>query len=146
MRCLQGLKQSYFCGMLPHPVILFDGVCNLCNRAVQFVIRRDKKKLFRFASLQSEAAAKLGKQLPIPENQDSFILIQNGKIYTGSTAALRVLRLLGGWHSLLYAFMIVPRFIRDGVYRQIARNRYEWFGRQESCWVPTPELRELFLN
>jgi len=129
------------------PIILFDGVCNLCNSAVQFVIRHDRKKLFRFASLQSEAGALLLQRYHLPENNfNSFVLVQDGKAYTSSGAALRTARQLGGVLSLLYGFIIVPPFIRNAVYRLIANNRYRWFGKRESCMVPTPELRSRFLN
>ena len=129
------------------PVIFFDGLCNLCNGAVQFTIKRDKHHIFRFASLQSEYAAEHIKSFNIaPENLESFILLEDGKIYLRSTAALRVARKLSGLWPLLYGFIIVPRFIRDGVYRYIAKNRYKWFGKQESCWVPTPALKSRFLG
>jgi predicted DCC family thiol-disulfide oxidoreductase YuxK len=127
-------------------IILFDGVCNLCNSSVQFVIRHDKGAKFKFASLQSEFGQKIlrEEQLPVDDLR-SFILIENGKVYTRSTAALRVAKKLGGAWPLLYGFIIVPRFIRDAVYDLIARNRYKWFGKQEACWVPTPELKNRFL-
>lgn len=129
------------------PVIFFDGICNLCSAAVQFTIERDSKNMFRFASLQSEYAKE--NLMPfniVPENLDSFILLENGKVYVRSTAALRVARKLNGLWPLLYAFIIVPRFIRDAVYNFIAKNRYKWYGKQESCWIPTPELKEKFLG
>jgi len=130
-----------------HPIIFFDGICNLCNGAVQFTIKRDHKNIFRFASLQSEyATEKIAPFNIAPENLDSFILLENGKVYQRSTAALRVAKKLNGLWPLLYGFIIVPRFIRDAVYNYIAKNRYKWFGKQESCWVPTPELKEKFLD
>src|SRR5690606_5796588 len=128
-------------------VIFFDGVCNLCNRSVQFVIKRDRAKKFRFASLQGKSAAFVLKELNIsPADSDSFILLENDKVYTRSTAALRVLRELGGLWKLFYVFIIVPPFIRDGVYNFIARKRYKWFGKREECMIPTPELKERFLD
>lgn len=129
------------------PLILFDGVCNLCNGSVQFVIRHDKNGLFRFASLQSESGQQLLQkhQLPIA-NFSSFVLIDNGKVYTRSTAALKVARKLSGPIKMLYGFIIVPTFIRDAIYNFIARNRYKWFGKKESCMIPTPELKNRFLN
>lgn len=128
------------------PVILFDGVCNLCNGAVQFVIKRDTKNMFRFASLQSEAGQKLLQENGLPtHNFNSFVLLYNNKVYLKSSAALQAAKLLNGPIKLLYGFMIIPRFIRDGVYRLIANNRYRWFGKQESCWVPTPDLKSKFL-
>ena len=128
------------------PVIFFDGFCNLCNGAVQFTIERDRKNIFRFASLQSDYADE--KLIPFhidPKQFNSFVLLEEGKIYQQSTAALRVAKQLGGLWPLLYGFIIVPSFIRDGIYSYVAKNRYKWFGKQENCWVPTPELKEKFL-
>lgn len=130
------------------PVVLFDGVCNLCNGAVQFIVDRDPEGTFRFASLQSErAAALLGAHgLEAPEGDpDSVILIEDGRVHQSSGAALRIARHLRGPWKLFYAFVIVPRFLRDAVYRFIARNRYRWFGKSEQCRVPTPALRARFL-
>lgn len=129
------------------PVILFDGYCNLCNGAVQFTIKRDRKNIFRFASLQSDFATKALTSFDLEPNQgDSFILLEDGKVYQRSTAALRVVKKLNGLWPLLYAFIIIPRFIRNGIYNFIAKNRYRWFGKQESCWVPTSELKARFLD
>ena len=128
------------------PVILFDGLCNLCNEAVQFTIERDKQNLFRFASLQSDyATEKIAPFNIVLQNLESFILLEDDKVYLRSTAALRVAKKLSGLWPLLYGFIIVPRFIRDAVYNYIAKNRYKWFGKQESCWVPTPELKSKFI-
>ena len=133
--------------MSDHPIILFDGVCNLCNRAVQFVLKRDKLKRFRFASLQGEAGQRYLQQYNLPANDlNSFILIDGDRFYTKSSAALRMLRLLGGGWKLLYGFIIVPPFIRNGVYSLIAKNRYRWFGKRDTCWIPTPELKSRFLD
>lgn len=133
--------------MINHPVILFDGVCNLCNGSVQYVIKHDKQGLFRFASLQSDSGQELLQQYQLPQSDfTSFVLMEEGEIYTRSTAALKVARKLSGIVKLLYGFIIVPAFIRDGVYNFIAKNRYKWFGKQESCMIPTPELKERFLN
>ena len=130
-----------------HPVILFDGICNLCSGAVQFIIKRDPKKHFRFASLQSKFGEEVMKHFGLPVNQfNSFILLENGKIYTRSTAALKVAKKLKGAWSLAYGFIIIPYFIRDAVYNLIARNRYKWFGKKEECWIPTSELKSLFLE
>lgn len=129
------------------PVILFDGICNLCNRSVQFVLRHDKKKQFLFSSLQSTTGNEYLKKFNLPENDfNSFILVEGPNYTTQSTAALRVLKLLGNKWALLYAFIIVPKFIRDVVYRFIAKNRYRWFGKRESCWLPTPGLKNRFLD
>ncbi len=130
-----------------HPIILFDAVCNLCNNSVQYVIKHDPHAFFTFASLQEET----GQQLLIKyglsvDDLNSFVLIINNKALTRSTAALTVARNLGGLTKLLYGFIIVPAFIRDAVYGIIAKNRYKWFGKRDSCMVPTPELRSRFLN
>lgn len=127
--------------------MLFDGVCNLCNGSVNFIIDRDPAARFRFAALQTPAAAELlARHGRIPAaTPDSIILIEGDRLYEHSTAALRIARRLRGGWKLLYAFIIVPRPLRDLVYRWIARNRYRWFGRSEACRMPTPELRERFL-
>lgn len=128
-------------------IILFDGVCNLCNRSVQTVIRLDKKKTFQFASLQSNQGQALLKQYGLSVKElSSFVLIQNNKALTRSTAALTVARQLSGPVNFLYAFIIVPAFIRDAVYNIIAKNRYKWFGKRDACMIPTPELKARFLN
>lgn len=128
-------------------VVLFDGVCNLCNRSVQFIIKRDKKQQFLFASLQGKTGQQLLQQFDLPANDlNSFILIEGDKVYKRSTGALRMLKALGGGWQLLYAFIIVPPFIRDAVYNWIARNRYKWYGKREECMIPTPELRQRFLD
>ncbi|WP_225871317.1 thiol-disulfide oxidoreductase DCC family protein [Pedobacter cryotolerans] len=128
-------------------IIFFDGLCNLCNRAVQFTIERDKSNVFRFASLQSDYANQKLKPFNIePSEGNSFVLLEGEKVYQRSTAALRVARKLTGLWPLLYGFIVVPPFIRDGVYSYIAKNRYNWFGKQESCWVPTPGLKSKFLG
>lgn len=130
-----------------HPVILFDGVCNLCHTAVQFVIARDPNRHFRFASLQSEYGQAIAQKAGLSSTDlSSFILYENGVTYTRSTGALKTTKGLSGGWPLLYAFIIVPGFIRDAVYDLIAKNRYRWFGKQESCWVPTPALKALFLD
>lgn len=131
---------------MQHPVVLFDGVCNLCNSSVQFIIRKDKKKQFYFASLQGETGQALLKKFNLSTNHfNSFVLVENDKIYTKSTAVLKLLKLLGGWWKLLYAFIIVPPFIRNALYSFIAVNRYRWFGKRESCMLPAPELKSRFL-
>lgn len=127
--------------------MLFDGVCNICNRSVQFIIKRDKKNVFRFASLQGKTGQALLQKFNKPASQfNSFILVEDDRIYTHSTGALRMTRHLGGAWPLLYAFIIVPPFIRNAVYNLIARNRYRWFGRTESCWLPRPEWKAKFLD
>lgn len=128
------------------PIILFDGICNLCDGAVKFVIKHDPENQFLFASLQSEAGQLLLKQYKLPlENFNSFILIQDEKVYSKSTGALKVARQIKGVWSWLYIFIIIPAFIRDAVYAWIAQNRYKWFGKKEACMIPTPELKARFL-
>lgn len=130
----------------PQPLVLFDGVCNLCQGSVQFIIARDPNQLFSFASLQSETGMRIKTEFQIPPDTDSILLLENGKVYAHSTAALRIARKLSAPWSWLYAGIILPRFLRDPVYNFIARNRYKWFGKQESCWLPTPELKARFLQ
>lgn len=129
-------------------IILFDGVCNLCNGAVQFVIKRDKKDVFRYAALQSEVGQNLLEARKIDTSKiDSIILIEPGvAFYTKSDAALEIARGLGGLWRLLLVFQWVPSSIRDIIYDFVARNRYRWFGRKEQCMVPTPELQAKFLQ
>jgi predicted DCC family thiol-disulfide oxidoreductase YuxK len=133
----------------PESLVLFDGVCNFCNGAVNFIIDRDPGGRFRFAPLQSETAAALLKHngVEIPAGgADTMILIEGGRIYDRSTAALRIARGLRMPWPLVYALIVVPRPIRDAFYRYFARNRYRWFGKSESCRMPTPELRARFLS
>jgi predicted DCC family thiol-disulfide oxidoreductase YuxK len=130
-----------------HPVVLFDGVCNLCSGSVQFLIRRDPQGRFRFASLQSAVGQRYFDELRIDRQAvDSVILIEEGRWFKESDAALRIARRLPGLWKALGVFRLVPRPLRDRAYRLIARNRYRWFGRKEACWLPTPELRERFLD
>lgn len=132
--------------MSTQPIILFDGVCNFCNGAVNFTIKRDKNKIIKFAPLQSEAGRQLTTQYGLLENDmRSFLFIENGKIYNRSTAALRVCRYLKGLWPLMYGFIIVPAFIRNAVYDFIARNRYKWFGQKDECMIPTADVRGRFL-
>ncbi len=130
-----------------NPVVLFDGVCNLCSGAVQFIIKHDPKNQFRFASLQSRFGQAIMQQFGLPVNDlNSFILLENNKIYTKSTGALRVSKRLNRLWPALYALIIVPKFIRDAVYSYIAKHRYKWFGKKEACWIPTPALKARFLD
>ncbi len=132
---------------LKNPVVLFDGVCNLCSTSVQFIIKPDPKRQFRYASLQSDFGQKVLQQFGLPADElNSFILLEAGKIYTKSTGALRVTKKLNSLWPMLYGFIIVPPFIRNAVYSWVANNRYKWFGKKEACWLPTPELRKLFLD
>ena len=128
-------------------IILFDGVCNLCNSSVQFVIKRDKEAKFKFASLQSSSGQALLQKFNLPLDQfNSFIYVHGDKVFLRSTGALKILKDLGGFWKLFYGFIIVPRFIRDFVYNYIAQNRYKFFGKRDSCMVPTPDLKKRFLE
>ena len=126
-------------------IVLFDGVCNFCNGAVNFIIRHDADKKFKFTPLQSEAGQELRAKFNIGEDIDSIILIEDDKAYLHSTAGLRVAKGLGGIWALGYAFIIVPAFIRDWAYKLFAKYRYRLFGRQDACMLPTPDVRERFL-
>lgn len=127
-------------------ILLFDGVCNLCNGLVLFIIKRDPAGKFKFASLQSETGQQWLTRIGLVKNEfESFIFIQDDKYYLKSTAALKMLRQLGGVWKLLYVFILVPRPIRDFFYDLIARSRYRIFGKRDVCMIPTPELRERFL-
>lgn len=128
-------------------IILFDGVCNLCNTSINFIIDRDKTRYFRFASLQSVAAKELltGHTTNLAR-PDSVLLLENGKVYAHSTAALRIARKLAFPWSLFYPFIVLPAFLRDAVYKLVAKNRYNWFGKSETCRMPSPELKGLFLE
>ncbi|HWI93377.1 MAG TPA: thiol-disulfide oxidoreductase DCC family protein [Flavisolibacter sp.] len=132
--------------MNEHPVILFDGVCNFCNGAINFVLRQDRKKIFRFAALQSEAGQKLLQQYNLSTKDfDSFVLIDDDKVYKKSTASLRVMNKLPWYWKEVQLFRIIPTIFRDAIYDYIARNRYKMFGKKDQCMVPTPELRNRFL-
>ena len=128
-------------------IILFDGVCNLCNGAVQFVIQRDKKDVFRFAALQSEIGQKLIDERGIDTSTvDSIILIDPGvAYYTKSTAALKIAEDLKGIWSITSVFIYLPERFRNIVYDFIARNRYKWYGKKDQCMIPTPELKNKFI-
>jgi len=129
------------------PIILFDGICNFCNAIVNFIIRQDKKNIFLFAALQSESGKQLLEEHKIDwKNTDSFVIIDNGKAYQRSTAALKVCSKLPWYWKWSQVFWIVPRFIRDAIYNFIAKNRYKWFGKKEACMVPTAEVRNKFLD
>ncbi len=129
-----------------HSIILFDGVCNLCNGAVNFVIKRDPGNVFKFAPLQEKQGALLLKTHAIDiQKLDSIVLIENGNVYTKSSAALRIARKMSNLWPLFFVLLIIPNFIRDGVYDFIAKNRYKWFGKKEQCMIPTLGLKEKFL-
>ena len=132
--------------MIKEPTILFDGICNYCNAMVKFAIWNDKKARLKFAALQSPVGEELRKQYQIPPQIDSVLLIDNAKVYTYSTAALRICRYLDWPAKALYALIIVPGFIRQPLYKWIAKNRYKWFGTKETCFVPTPDIKHRFLD
>lgn len=129
-------------------IILFDGVCNLCNSWVQFVIKRDKKDLFRFAALQSEPGKHLVQERGMDGlGMDSIVLIEPGMAYyTKSDAVLEIVKGFGGAWRLCSLFTWIPRSIRDALYDLVARNRYSWYGKRDSCMLPTPELNAKFLD
>jgi predicted DCC family thiol-disulfide oxidoreductase YuxK len=140
------------------PVVLFDGVCNFCNASIQFIVDHERAPRLRFAALQSDFAATLLERVFGAEqakrlregatgdgDPDSIVLIEGDRGYTHSTAGLRIVRYLRAPYRWAFGLVLVPRFIRDAVYRLIARKRYRWFGRSETCRVPTPELRKRFL-
>ncbi|MCF4101606.1 DCC1-like thiol-disulfide oxidoreductase family protein [Gillisia sp. M10.2A] len=129
-------------------IILFDGVCNLCNNAVNYVIEHDKGDTFVFASLQSEIGKHLMQERHIdPTSIDSIVMIDPGvAYYQKSTAALEIAKDLTGGYSWLKHFLFLPEVLRDGVYDVIAKNRYKWFGKKESCMIPSPELKSKFLD
>jgi len=128
-------------------IILFDGVCNLCDASVQFIIKHDAKDIFRFVAIQSELGQEIIKYLGIDTSKtDSIILYEPGiAYYYKAEAALRIARELKSWHSILYGFMFIPDGIKNSVYDYVAKNRYKWYGKKESCMIPTPELKAKFL-
>ena len=129
-------------------IILFDGVCNLCNSSVQYVIRHDKKDIFRFTSLQSEIGQKILSHIGISRQKiDSIVLYEPGKAYYyKSGAALKIAQYLGGFFTYSTIFRIIPSGIRDFIYDYVAKNRYKWYGKQEACMIPSPELKSKFLD
>jgi predicted DCC family thiol-disulfide oxidoreductase YuxK len=128
-------------------IVFFDGVCNLCNRAVQFMLKRDRKKRFLFGSLQGKTGQEYLHKYHLPADQfHSFMLIEGNVVYTRSTAVLRMLKHLGRGWQLLYVFIYIPQPIRDGVYTLIATNRYKLFGKKDNCRIPTAEEKERFLD
>lgn len=128
-------------------VVLFDGVCNLCNSSVNFLIDRDPDAQFRMASLQSSFAKEFLPQFGIdPEKIDSIAFYVDGRLFRRSRAVLEIARRMRRGWPLMYVFIIIPGFLRDGIYNWIARNRYKWFGKQDFCRMPTPELKSRFLD
>ena len=131
----------------PTPLILYDGVCHLCVASVIFVIRRDPRKRFHFAALQSPLGQALLARYRLPQDEfQTFVLITERGHYTRSTATLKVAREIGGWWPLLYALIVVPRPLRDMVYRIVARHRYRWFGKRDACLVPSADIQDRFVD
>ncbi|MFD1171021.1 thiol-disulfide oxidoreductase DCC family protein [Oceanobacillus picturae] len=127
-------------------LILFDGVCNFCDRSVQFVMKRDPEAKFTFASLQSGAGERVKEYYKIDSSLDSMILVEDGTYYTKSTAALKICKNLKGLWKVFSVLLVIPKPIRDFFYNIVARNRYKWFGKRESCKLPSPEERSRFLE
>lgn len=125
-------------------IVLFDGECNFCNSSINFVLKHEKKPELFFASLQSETGKKILKHFDI-QNAESVVLIENNKIYLQSTAALKITNYLKGVYVLLYGFIIVPPFIRNTIYNYIAKNRYKWFGKRDTCMIPDIKLKQRFI-
>jgi predicted DCC family thiol-disulfide oxidoreductase YuxK len=129
------------------PIILFDGVCQFCNRSVNFLLDHDTKGVLRFAALQSNTGQQLLKRFGLPTTRlGTLVLVEGDHYWLRSTAALRIAMLLGGWWKYLAVFLLFPWFLRDFAYDILAVNRYRWFGKVEACRMPTPELRERFLD
>lgn len=127
-------------------IILFDGVCNFCDSSVQFIIKHDQAAYFQFASIQSDIGQALLAKYNVSENVDSVVLIEHGKAYVKSTAALRISRNLDGFWPIFYLFILVPPFLRNCVYRAVAKNRYRLFGQKKMCTLPTPSQQKRFLK
>ncbi len=128
-------------------IVLFDGVCNLCNGAVQFILNKDSQQKFKFASLQSEIGQRLLKKHDLPTATfDSFVYIKEGNVYQKSTAALLIAKELDSWLRFMHGFIVLPKSLRDFFYSIIANNRYTLFGKKDVCMIPTPELKKRFLG
>ncbi|GAA3511232.1 DUF393 domain-containing protein [Aquimarina addita] len=129
-------------------IIVFDGVCNLCNGAINFIIKRDKNDIFRYVSLQSETGIRIAEErrIDIKKSDSIFLVLPHKAYYHKSTAALNITKDLSGLYPLLSVFLILPKFFRDWVYDIVAKNRYKWFGKKSHCVVPTPELKALFID
>ena len=141
------MKSIFEAMKIPQYLVLFDGVCNLCNDSVKFLIKRDKKKKFRYASLQSNIGQKVLWEIDLdPKKTDSIVFLAEGATFTKSTAALRIAKSLGGIWSILEVLLLIPAPIRNLVYDVIAKNRYKCYGKKEECMVPKPEWKELFVD
>jgi predicted DCC family thiol-disulfide oxidoreductase YuxK len=132
---------------LPHPVVLYDGVCGLCTSSVRFVLENDRRRVFRFATIQSDFGQRVYRHFGLdPESPETFVVLSDQRVFIRSDAALEIVRRLGRSWRLLLIVRLIPRPIRDFVYRVVARHRYQWFGRYESCPVPDESIRKLFLS
>lgn len=130
-----------------HPILFFDGHCNLCNGFVQFVIERDPESRFRFASLQSDYAKKYFSDRPeFIQEVSTVLLVENGQLYSHSDVALQMTKYFGALWPTLQVFKVIPKSLRDNIYNWIAKNRYRWFGKSEVCMIPTPDLKARFLS
>lgn len=128
-------------------IVLFDGLCNLCNSSVRFILKHDKKEQYSFASLQSDASTKLLLHLNYKKDDlNSIVLIEGAKVYYKSTAVLRIAKGLRPIWNCSYLFIIIPKFIRDSIYDFIAKNRYNWFGKRESCQIHNLKYKDRFIN
>lgn len=127
-------------------IILFDGECHFCNKSVQFIIKRDPKAVFKFASLESEIGRQLIKKYRVPKNVNSLILLDNNRYYSKSTAALKISKNLQGFWKYLYVFILIPKQVRDIVYQFVSKNRYKLFNKETACPIPTPEMKKRFLQ
>lgn len=128
------------------PLIIYDGICHLCNQSVNFILKQDRKRIFRFTPFQSSFAGNLLKDNSIDINvMDTVVLFIDGKFYSQSDAALKIALLLGGKWILVYPLYIFPKFMRNGIYNIISRNRYKWFGKADSCIIPNQETLERFI-
>ena len=133
--------------MYRESILLFDGHCSLCNAAVDFVLKRDAKKKLLFASIQGSEGQRVLKMYQLPPSYlETLVLVEQGQVYLGSTAALRVARLLGGGWPLFYSLIIIPKGLRDRIYQWIGTHRYKWFGRRASCRIPTASEKSRFLT
>ncbi|MFN8259741.1 MAG: thiol-disulfide oxidoreductase DCC family protein [Chitinophagales bacterium] len=130
----------------PDKIVLFDGVCNFCASSVQFIIRHDKTNSLKFASLQSSIGQQLLKNYNMPQGLEGVVFVESDKAYFKSAAAFRIVRYFGGFWRILIVFSVLPLFITDFFYDVIARNRYKWFGKKDSCMIPSPEIRSRFLE
>lgn len=131
----------------PHPVVLFDGVCGLCTFSIRFVLARDRRRVFRFATIQSDFGQRVYQHHGLdPGNPDTFVVLSDDRVYTRSDAALEIARRLGGVWRIVVVARIIPRPLRDFLYGVVARHRYEWFGRHETCLLPHESIRALFLS